>query len=69
MDIEKKKVTCEALRRMKMGQSVTFELPDANSIEAGKTIAYRMQHVLHCKFSASSDYPNNRLTITKSARP
>lgn len=67
--MEKKKVTSEALRKMEIGQTVTFELPDADAINSGKAIAYRIQNSLRCKFSAISDYVNNRLTITKNARP
>ncbi len=65
----KGKVTSEALRKMKIGQTVTFETPDAQSIDIGKTIAYRIQHYENCKITAVSDYANHRLTITKSARP
>ena len=64
--MEKTKVTSEALRRMEMGETVTFDLPGADAINSGKTIAYRLQHSLQCKFSAEADYINNRLTITKS---
>ena len=53
---------------MAVGDTVTFELPDADAINTGKTIAYRLQHSLHCKFSAVSDYGNNKLTITKTPR-
>lgn len=67
--MEKKKVTSEALRKMEIGQTVTFELPDANAIDSGKAIAYRLQNSLHCKFSAVSDYANNLLTLTKNVRP
>lgn len=67
--MEKKKVTSAALRKMEIGQTKTFELPDANAIDCGKTIAYRLQHSLRCKFSAVSDYTSNRLTLTKHARP
>ncbi len=66
--MEKKKVTSDALRKMEIGQTLTFDLPDAGAIESGKAIAYRLQHTLHCRFSAISDYTNNRLTITKNAR-
>ena len=66
--MEKKKVTSEALRQMEIGQTVTFELPDADAINSGKAIAYRLQNSLCCKFSAVSDYANNRLAITKNAR-
>lgn len=68
-DMEKKKVTSDALRKMEIGQTVTFELPDADAINSGKAIAYRLQNSLRCKFSAISDYVNNRLTITKNAQP
>lgn len=67
--MEKKKVTSDALRKMEIGQTVTFELPDADAINSGKSIAYRLQNSLRCKFSAISDYVNNRLTITKNAQP
>lgn len=67
--MEKKKVTSEALRKMKMGQTITFELPDADAINSGKAIAYRLQNSLRCKFSATSDYTNNRLTLTKNTQP
>lgn len=66
--MEKTKVTSDALRKMEIGQTVTFELPDARSIDVGKTLAYRMQHYEKCKFTAVSDYVNNRLTITKNAQ-
>ena len=65
----KKKVTSEALRKMEIGQTIIFELPDADAINSGKAIAYRLQNSLLCKFSAVSDYANNRLAITKNAKP
>lgn len=67
--MEKKKVTSEVLRKMEIGQTVTFELPDADAINSGKAIAYRLQNSLRCKFSAVSDYTNNRLTLTKNTQP
>ena len=67
--MEKTKVTSEALRKMVIGQSITFDLPDADAINSGKAIAYRLQNSLRCKFQALSDYANNRLTITKHALP
>lgn len=67
--MDKKKVTSDVLRKMKVGQTVTFELPDADAINSGKAIAYRLQYSLRCKFSAVSDYANNRLTITKNSLP
>lgn len=65
----KKKVTSDALRKMEIGQTETFDLPDADAINSGKAIAYRLQNSLRCKFSAISDYTNNRLTLTKNAQP
>lgn len=67
--MEKNKVTSEALREMQIGQTLTFDLPDADAINTGKAIAYRLQNSLGCKFSAVSDFANNKLTITKNARP
>lgn len=61
----KDKVTSETLRNMAVGESITFELPNADAINTGKAIAYRLQNSLGCKFGAVSDYANNRLTITK----
>ena len=66
--MKEKKVTSDALRRMAIGESVTFVLADADAINSGKAIAYRLQNSLRCKFSAISDYANNRLTLTKNAR-
>ena len=67
--MEKIKVTSEALRKMAIGEPRTFDLPDADAINSGKAIAYRLQNSLRCKFSAESDYVNNRLTLTKNAQP
>lgn len=58
-------VTSGALRNMAMGDTLTFNLPSADAINSGKAIAYRVQHSLRCKFTVSSDYAGNRLTITK----
>lgn len=66
--MEKKKVTSAVLREMAVGESRTFELPNADAIDCGKTIAYRLQHSLHCRFTAASDYANNRLTLTKNPK-
>lgn len=65
--MEKTKVTSDALRKMEVGQTITFNLPDADAINSGKAIAYRLQNSLRCKFRTLSDYANNRLTITKHA--
>lgn len=66
--MEKTRVTTEALREMQMGETVTFELPDAKAVDSGKALAYRYQHTLGCKLGAVSDYANNKLTITKSPK-
>lgn len=61
------KVTRDALRAMAVGETRTFELPDAQACDNGKSTAYQMQNLLRCRFSVSTDYVNNRLTITKNA--
>ena len=61
------KVTRDALRAMAVGETRTFELPDAQACDNGKSTAYQMQNILRCRFTVSTDYVNNRLTITKYA--
>lgn len=51
---------------MGMGETRTFDLPNAQACDNGKSVAYQLQNQLRCKFSVSTDYVNNRLTITKS---
>lgn len=70
---KEKRVTSEALREMKMGQTVVFEMPRqepwlSRAIDSGKTLAYRLQRPLNCRFTASSDFENATLTITKKPR-
>jgi hypothetical protein len=71
--MKKNKVTSEALRRMAMGETKPFALPErepatSRAVNSGKTIAYRLQRELGCKFSACTDYDNKTLTITKTPR-
>lgn len=61
------KVTREELRSMEMEESRTFELPNAQACDNGKAVAYQMQNLLGCKFSVTTDYTANKLTITKNA--
>lgn len=61
----KDKVTSEALRKMEVGETAIFSLPDASAINSGKAIAYRLGPVLRCRFRAASDFINNTLTLTK----
>ena len=61
------KVTRENLRSMQTGETRTFDLTNAQACDNGKSVAYQMQNLLGCKFSVSTDYTSNRLTITKSA--
>ena len=62
---EIEKVTREHLREMAVGETRTFTLPSAQACDNGKTTAYQVQNIEHCKFSVQTDYVNNRLTITK----
>ena len=61
------RVTREELRNMAIGETRTFDLPNAQQCDNGKSTAYQMQNHLHCKFNVQTDYSTNRLTITKSA--
>lgn len=62
------KVTVEVLRDMAVGETVVFELPSAQAVLSGSTLAYRMQHMLGCRFSTAANYAEKTLTITKSTR-
>lgn len=66
--MKKERITTDALRAMALGQTRTFELPDAAAIEAGKTLAYREARVSGCRFQAESDYAACRLTLKKLPR-
>lgn len=59
------KLTVEDLRRIPMGGTETFALPDAQAVRNGKSLLYQQQHVLGCRFTAESDFINCRLTVTK----
>lgn len=61
------RVTRDALRAMAIGETRSFDLPNAQACDNGKSVAYQMQNLLRCRFSVSTDYVSNRLTITKSA--
>lgn len=50
-----------------MGETRTFDLPNAQQCDNGKSTAYQMQNLLGCKFNVQTDYSTNRLTITKNA--
>lgn len=65
--MEVEKVTREDLREMQMGETKVFDLPNARACDNGKSVAYQMQNLLRCKFSVSTDYTSNKLTITKNA--
>lgn len=56
------------LRNMRYGEVIEFKLPNADAINSGKTIAYRLQHSLLCKFETSAVYVDNLLTIAKKPR-
>ena len=62
---EIEKVTREHLRVMAVGETRTFTLPSAQACDNGKTTAYQVQNLEHCRYSVQTDYVNNRLTIKK----
>ena len=61
------RITREDLRNMAMDETRTFDLPNAQQCDNGKSTAYQMQNLLGCKFSVQTDYSKNQLTITKNA--
>lgn len=62
-----KVVTRDVLRGMSLGESRTFELPDALAIDAAGTTAYQLQHIEGCRYTCSKNYAERQITITKSA--
>lgn len=65
-------VTSEVLRRMGLGQTRVFALPErepytSRAANTGKALAYRLQRELGCRFTANTDFENKTLTITKNA--
>lgn len=60
------KITMAILREIPIGETREYSLPSANAVNTGQSLAYRAQYVLRCKFSLSSDYVNNTISITKS---
>lgn len=61
------RVTRNDLKAMAMGETQTFDLPNARQCDNGKSTAYQMANLLGCKFKVRTDYSANRLTITKTA--
>lgn len=59
------RVTVEALRNMKIGETKVFHLPDARAIESGKALAYRTKHLLKCRFTMTSNFADNELVVRK----
>ena len=59
------KITRKVLSNMKLGETKVFHLMDARACESGRTMAYQMQNILHCKLSAKTDFKENILSLTK----
>lgn len=59
------KVTREDLRSMEVGETKTFDLPDAQAIDSAGVTAYQMQNLERCKYSITKDYQNNKIKISK----
>lgn len=63
--METSKVTTDVLRKMATGEQRTFSLADANAIYTAKALAYRVANIERCRFSTTSDFANNTITITR----
>lgn len=53
------------LSQIPLGGYRTFRVPDARAIFTAQVQAYRLARVLGCRFSASADFVNNTITITR----
>lgn len=58
-------VTRSTLREMKIGDSRTFELNDALSIDSAAVTAYQMQYIEGVKYICNKNYIARTITITK----
>lgn len=65
---ETQKVTVGDLKAIPVGDCKTFTLPDADAIHSGKSLAYRMQYSLDCRFVCESDFVKKQLTVKKYSR-
>lgn len=67
------KLTTEALRQMQMGEIRAFRLPKqepylSRAAATGKSLAYRVQREMECRFTATTDFDNAMLILTKRPR-
>lgn len=62
------KVTRDALREMREGETWTFKLANAQACDTSKSAVYQMQNILQCDFTVQTDYASNTLTVTKLPR-
>ena len=69
MPIELDKVTTTHLEDIEVGTSRTFRLPDARAINSARSLTSQWQHILRCRFSTSTNYAENTITISKYALP
>ncbi|MDE6497114.1 MAG: hypothetical protein K2L21_00455 [Muribaculaceae bacterium] len=62
------RITTAMLRNLRMGETAAYELPDAGAINSAKTIAYRLQYSLGCRFKMTSDSEKKLLVVTKTTK-
>lgn len=62
--MEKEKVTRDALREMKVGESKTFHLENYAEAESGKSVAHAFAKVVGCKVTTSTKKMEDGWTIT-----
>ncbi len=61
------RLTRNDLRQIRLGETKVFALPDARACNNAKALAYTLQREEKCKYSLSTDYATNELTVTKNA--
>lgn len=59
------KITVEMLRKIEVGESVCFELPDARACYNGRALCYTFKSLMDCKFRCRINYVANTLTVEK----
>lgn len=57
----------KALRDMEEGRTYVYRLPSAAACDSAKTMAYHMQHLLGCRFTARTNYGERTVTLVRHA--
>lgn len=58
-------VSTDDIRRMKAGETVTFQLPSPRGLETAYSTIHRVSRAERRKYKRTTDYEHYRLTVTR----